>query len=252
MWASEVGKPSVCLLSSQLPCPASFLGRIFVLQTFPKPSSCCSGRICSFRVSAYLFVAFGTSEGWLFRARASWSHMVYFRFWSDLFYLTSKRYFICFRNETIFEFGKTTVTNGLSFNLSLQCVVLEKASVTGGKFMFLFLCTRGFSLCQHKMLAEASVLASGCGVVVTALWPAGILTHVLSGGCSSPWFPVERDLWVASPGCGTSQICSCALGTRAIYSIPERPGSAGQAICVSLRFRNTVFIKCTNGLFCLK
>lgn len=178
--------------------------------------------------------------------------MVYFRFLSDLFYLTSKQYFICFRNETVLEFGKAAVTNGLLFNLSFKCNALEKASVTGGEFLLFFLCTLGFSLCQHKMLAEASLLASGCAAVLTALWPAGILTHLLSGGCSSPRFSLVSDLWVASPGCGTSQICSCAPGTRAIYSIPERPGSAAQAICISLRVRNTVFIKFTNGLFLLE
>jgi len=62
-------------------------------------------------------------------------------------------------------------------------------------------------------------------------------------------FQMVRDLWVAPPVYIISQICSCALGTQAVHSIPERPSSAGQAICVLLRVSNTVLIKSMNSLF---
>lgn len=53
-WASEVVRPSICCLTSRFPCATPFFGRAFILWILPKPSSCCFGRICSFRISACL------------------------------------------------------------------------------------------------------------------------------------------------------------------------------------------------------
>lgn len=39
--------------------------------------------------------------------------------------------------------------------------------MTSGEFLFFFSCTLGFSLCQHKMLAEMTLLTCGCAVVLT-------------------------------------------------------------------------------------
>jgi len=66
--------------------------------------------------------------------------------------------------------------------------VLEKADVAGGRFLFFFLCTLGFSLCQHKILAEVSLLTSGCAVVLAVLRPVWILSQPAFWRLQQPTF----------------------------------------------------------------
>lgn len=115
--------------------------------------------------------------------------------------------------------------------------------MTSEEFLFFFSCPLGFSLCQHKMLAEMTLLTCGCAVVLTVVTkedPTGSLEAVAAHVSQS-----EGPLDSLTCVCNLSNLVH--LGPRLFIVHLVQQGKQG----FLLRVCNTVFIKCMNYLFYL-